>query len=314
MSTYKGWLFLAGLTVALFWSGTAGATNFAILLDAGGGGDQKIECDEVVVEDLVIDAVDTAAPAGAEYRHKRPGPTRFPHICLKRGVSKYQDDLAGWWEEVSGQRFFRSRSGNVILFDDKGEARTVYTFSDCLPVAYRVTESVSADGTVTAVEEYEFSTQGLEIRRRGIGGGASAGKPNLGKIYLEDDAGERKTDNSVESWSGGEPALIQTWPFRNSRFHKDLPGDKLGTDVTLDLPDGQLSEPMCEWINETVNGKPWKRSMAIEETRPNGKPGRTFIYHDCFPTRYVFPQMKKGGGAVQTETLTVKIGRIKFKT
>jgi phage tail-like protein len=313
MSTYKGWLFLAGLTVALFWSGTAGATNFAILL-SGSDGDQKIECDEVVVEDLVIDAADAEAPAGAEYRHKRPGPTRFPHICLKRGVSKYQDDLAGWWEEVSGQRFFRSRSGNVILFDDKGEARTVYTFSDCLPVAYRVTESVSADGTVTAVEEYEFSTQGLEIRRRGIGGGASAGKPNLGKIYLEDDAGERKTDNSVESWSGGEPALIQTWPFRNSRFHKDLPGDKLGTDVTLDLPDGQLSEPMCEWINETVNGKPWKRSMAIEETRPNGKPGRTFIYHDCFPTRYVFPQMKKGGGAVQTETLTVKIGRIEFKT
>lgn len=311
MSGYKGWLFLAGLTVAVCWSGTAGASNFAVLL-SGSGGEQKIECDEVVVEDLVIDAHDAEAPAGAEYRHKRPGPTRFPHICLKRGVSKYQDDLAGWWEEVSGQRYFRSRTGNLILLDDKEEPLIVYTFQECLPVAYRVTESVSADGTVTAVEEYDLSTQGLSIQR--VGKGASVGKPNPGKIYLEDDFGERKTDTSVESWSGGEPALIQTWPFRNSRFHTDLPGDKLGTDVTLNLPDGQLSEPMCEWINETVKGKPWKRSMAIEETRPNGKPGRTFIYYDCFPTRYVFPQMKKGGGTVQTETLTVKIGRIEFKT
>lgn len=65
MSAYKGWLFLAGLTVAVCWSGTAGASNFAVLL-SGSGGEQKILCDEVVVEDLVIDALDAEAPAGAE--------------------------------------------------------------------------------------------------------------------------------------------------------------------------------------------------------------------------------------------------------
>lgn len=67
------------------------------------------------------------------------------------------------------------------------------------------------------------------------------------------------------------------------------------------------------WIDATVQGKPWKQNLTITEMLRGGKPGRKFTYFDAFPMSYSL-KLGKASGNVQTETLTVKIGRIEFKT
>lgn len=49
---------------------------------------------------------------------------------------------------------------------------------------------------------------------------------------------------------------------------------------------------LCTWINETVSGKPWKRTVTITELLSvdgGVRDGKQFIYHDRFPSAYVFP-------------------------
>ena len=43
---------------------------------------------------------------------------------------------------------------------------------------------------------------------------------------------------------------------------------------------------LCTWINETVNGKPWKRTVSITPMLLDGTVGETLILLDCVITAY----------------------------
>jgi len=58
------------------------------------------------------------------------------------------------------------------------------------------------------------------------------------------------------------------------------------------MTDGRKA--LCQWINDTVNGKQWKRTLTITEllTVDGGvKDGKQYIYYDCFPMGYNFPRL-----------------------
>jgi len=60
---------------------------------------------------------------------------------------------------------------------------------------------------------------------------------------------------------------------------------------------------LCTWINETVNGKPWKRTLAIPDHRSvagSVKDGKQYAYGDL-RLRYVFPHMVATMGNVMEE-------------
>jgi hypothetical protein len=72
------------------------------------------------------------------------------------------------------------------------------------------------------------------------------------------------------------------------------PGRQHVDEITLRGAMTDKRAALCQWINDTVNGKPWKRTLTITELlNVDGdlKAGRRYIYFDCFPVGYVFPRM-----------------------
>jgi hypothetical protein len=79
------------------------------------------------------------------------------------------------------------------------------------------------------------------------------------------------------------------------RFQTTSPGHKSVGEVTLRGAMTDKRAALCQWINETVNGKPWKRTVTITElvfgADGSVKDGKQYIYFDCFPTAYLFPRL-----------------------
>ncbi len=311
MSTIKNAVLWGLVLAGLLAGGSASATNFAILLSGSsvdGSNTTLDDCDGVVMEDLTFDSREMTTGLDVEYRHYQPGKPIYGNITFEAaqgsGASK---ELQAWWQE-SAKGYYKSRTGNVIILDDKREEAMRYTFLDCFLTSYSVVEEQNADGSVRVIEEYEVKPNGVQMYKAKQG---KSGKANPGKMSIIEDDGSTSTDDTVEGWSGGEPALIITSPFRNSRFHTETPGNKLVTDISLDLPDDGPSQVICDWVNAAVQGKPWKKSMSMVDLSPKGRPvGKMYHYHECFPTRYVFPVLIKGSTVEAGPTLTIKAARV----
>lgn len=69
---------------------------------------------------------------------------------------------------------------------------------------------------------------------------------------------------------------------------------------------------LAAWINDTVQGKPWKRTLTVKEILKDGSAGKTFTYLDCFPTRYVFPAFSASGTGNLYEEVTIKPIRLEL--
>jgi len=85
---------------------------------------------------------------------------------------------------------------------------------------------------------------------------------------------------------------------------------KLGT-ITLRgaMTDGRKA--LCDWINETVSGKPWKRNLTITELLSvdgAARDGRQIICYDGFPVSYRAEGLQK----TNTTGNTMEEVRLKF--
>lgn len=114
------------------------------------------------------------------------------------------------------------------------------------------------------------------------------------KVEIQN-AGGKDVDTAWESVSGGE-LIIETTEttIGSDKFQTTSPGHKSVGEITLRgaMTDGR--QALCTWINETVMGKPWKRTLTITELLSvdgGVKDGKQYIYSDCFPCGYVFPRM-----------------------
>lgn len=66
------------------------------------------------------------------------------------------------------------------------------------------------------------------------------------------------------------------------------------------------------WFEEARTGKNIRKNIIVSLYKSDKTPGRSFNLLDCFPTSYSYVNFDTSS-TVQTETLTVKIGRIEFK-
>jgi hypothetical protein len=108
-------------------------------------------------------------------------------------------------------------------------------------------------------------------------------------------AGGKEVDTGWETVSGGE-LIIETTDttIGGDKFQTTSPGHKSVGEITLRGAMTGKRAALCTWINETVNGKPWKRTLTITELLSvdgGVKDGKQYIYFDCFPVGYVFPHI-----------------------
>lgn len=67
------------------------------------------------------------------------------------------------------------------------------------------------------------------------------------------------------------------------------------------------------WFQDAATGKSIRKNIVVTLHRNDNKTNRTFSLNDCFPTQWSSVNFDTSS-TVQTETLTVNLGRIEFKT
>lgn len=108
------------------------------------------------------------------------------------------------------------------------------------------------------------------------------------RVEIDDGAGGQEVDTAWESAHGGELTI------ELPEVNVGAPGHKTVGEITLRGAMTDKRSALCTWINETVQGKPWKRTLTITELLSvdgGVKDGKQYIYFDCFPVGYVFPRM-----------------------
>lgn len=73
------------------------------------------------------------------------------------------------------------------------------------------------------------------------------------------------------------------------------------------------SKELQAWWAEAAKGKNIRKNISVTLFKSDRKTERAFSLTDCFPTSFSIVNFDTSS-TVQTETLTVKIGRIEFKT
>ena len=130
----------------------------------------------------------------------------------------------------------------------------------------------------------------------------------LGFTITIDSAGTGSDpDSAWETCTGGALNIeVADSSVGTDQSHTTTPGHKYVDTLTLRGPmtSGRLA--LCQWITDTVEGKPWKRKVVIKEILKDGSDGKSFTYHDCFPTRYVFPALSAAGTGNLYEEVDIK--------
>ncbi len=110
-----------------------------------------------------------------------------------------------------------------------------------------------------------------------------------------DQAGGKEEDVNWEAVSGGELMIEMTNTTTGSDGAQTVaPGHKSVSEITLRGAMTKSRAALCQWINDTANGKEWKRTLTVTElldVSGQQKAGKAYIYFDCFPVCYVFPRM-----------------------
>jgi hypothetical protein len=132
------------------------------------------------------------------------------------------------------------------------------------------------------------------------------------RVTIESPDGQVDHDVAWESFSGGGeeihqcPALAQRCPPQEPRL----------AEFTLRGPVRGHRKAMMEWIHKAASGADSVRTVTITEllAEPGTPPrdGRRFTYHDCFPTRYVFPRLDAGATCEPIEEVTIKPIRLEL--
>jgi hypothetical protein len=136
----------------------------------------------------------------------------------------------------------------------------------------------------------------------------------LGFTITIDNAGTGSDpDSAWETCSGGSLNIeIADASVGTDQSHQTTPGHKYVDTITLRGPLTSGRKALCEWINATVKGEPWKRTLVVKEILKDGSDGKTFTYLDCFPTRYVFPAFSASGTGNLYEEVCIKPIRLEL--
>ena len=129
------------------------------------------ECSGLAVETEVTDYREGGLNG---YVHRFAGPTKYPPLVLKHGLSPI-DGLWSWHQDVVQEQVTR-RNGTIYLLDNKRIPVMSWDFAQAFPVKWTGPD-LRADSGNVAIESLELAHRGLKrsMLAGGLAGGLSAG-------------------------------------------------------------------------------------------------------------------------------------------
>lgn len=311
-----GW---SGVDAAAGAVAAAARVDFRVLVD-GAPAPFAANLESLAIDDIVIDVRETTTGLDVEYRTYGPGDAHFGKATFRCRVGKDVKDDGGWrqwWRECESGRDHRKSISVICLKRDGSPART-FNLVDCFPAAYVPGEMAAGDRFMTErlvlqIGRVEMLAHGesprapdprFEIAIAGAGGGVPGAGPA---------AAAAEVDRSWESLQGGAAVLDMPDPLAGCAADRTTtPGHKYIDTLTLRGPLTPGRRALCAWFVDTVGGGDARRSVTVREAAKDGSPARTFTFHDCFPTRYVFPTFAAGGTGNLYEEVAIKPIRLEL--
>jgi phage tail-like protein len=106
-----------------------------------------------------------------DYVHHFAGPTKYPPLVLKHGITQV-DGLWNWHQEVT-QGTIHRKNGTIYLLDEKHVPVIYWNFKEAYPVKYTGPD-FRADAASVAFESVELTHRGLSRPNLGSALGARA--------------------------------------------------------------------------------------------------------------------------------------------
>lgn len=260
---------------------------------------------EIAIDELNIDVREMTTGHDVEYRlygpgHAHWGSASFTSACTL-GASK---ELQAWWKDASKSRGKDIRKNiTVTLHKSDKSAGRVYTLVEAEPVSFTDCDPRMPDSVVTIVvspSRIDFESPDDKPAKPGKAVGIEIHSP-----------GTRTT--ASDAWdlvTGGAPSH-ENPPLVLGTADGSAPVDGKAhstcTPLTMQGPMTSSRKAMMTWITETVQGKPWKRTLHITTHT-------AAVFSDGFPVRYVFPRMSVTNTTGNTmEEVTLKFIRCELK-
>ena len=318
--TARVWLIAWALALAPALASAAGresggyeviANAYGFSCDIPGCPDASKNIREIAIDELNIDAREMTTGLDVDYRLYGPGQAHWGNASLTVAAdSSGSKELQAWFQESAAKGNNIRKNITVTLFkSDKTPGRS-YTLFDCFPTQWSSVDfdpsgTVQTETLTVKIGRIEFKTR-IAPRPRG-GRGEPPTPPDA---ILADDTSDkfaqvrgfkveisgssgREVDTAWESVSGGEMIIeLSETTIGSDRFRTSSPGHKTVNEVTLRgaMTDGRKN--LCTWINDTVNGKPWKQNLTITEMLSvdgGVKDGKQYSGIWAYPVRYKFP-------------------------
>jgi hypothetical protein len=300
------------------------ANAFGFGADIPGCADASKNIREISIDELNIDARETTTGLDVEYRTYGPGQAhwgsaKFTSACTLGGSK----ELQAWFQEAAKGKNIRKNITVTLFKSDKTPGRS-YTLNDCFPTQWSSVDFDPAAGgpteTITVqIGSIQFATDRAVAPNSSvapIGVITTAAEPVTSdgfaqvrgfKVEIDGAAGGKEVDTAWESVSGGEMIIELTeTTIGSDKFQTTSPGHKSVGEITLRgaMTDGRKA--LCDWINETVEGKTWKRMLTITELLSvdgGVKDGKSYVTVWAYPIRVKFPHLSVDNvqGNVQEE-------------
>jgi phage tail-like protein len=279
---------------------------------------QSVDIDDLVIEE--IEKGNVADDRGWNYRVYGPGDAHYGSISIRSRITPESDScLHDWMKSAAGGDGgdVRKTISVVILKRDGSEARR-WKFSDCFPTKwdhgdYSPNSNVACETIVAKMGRVELARRtrrALLSPEKAVG----ASTPDLLGFTVEitgSGGSGTDVDSAWETCSGGSLNLEVSDGQGRQGYLSTTP-------LILSGPVTSERNYLEDWLEDTVEGKgseSFRDLVLREEFGPRGGQGREYKYIDCFPTRYVFPQLAASAGAsalMKNETLQIRVNRIEM--
>jgi len=295
------------ICLLLFAGPLQAAGSFKVLID--GLTSPANEITEIEIDDLIVDIRETTTGLDVEYRLYAPGSTHWGQARFAVAEkSKTGEVLKRWFAEA--QRGSQARkSVSIIMLADDGSTDRSYTLLNCAPVKV----APAFDSARQAVNIFEVIPSqvifGFASEQRAISSGSHdfsfrevvsdpwPTQPRSPfatlrgfKVQIEGPSG-KEVDTAWESVSGGEILINLASSASSQKFTTTSPGHKSVNSVTLRGAMTNTRRELSQWINDTTQGKPWKRNVTLTELLSAGGDGVVHSLESALPRRYRFPRL-----------------------
>jgi hypothetical protein len=297
------------------------ANAFGFGIDIPGCADASKNIREIQIDQTTIDVREMTTGLDVEYRLYGPGAAHWGQArftsAITLGGSK---ELQAWFQEAAKGKNIRKNITVTLFKSDKTPGRR-YNLFDCFPTQWR--EDVDSSGVPVETVEVEIGriefasaairTSGLPVVSPNTDSGFEiAAEATVSDKFAQvrgfkveiDGASGKEVDTAWESVSGGELIIELTeTTIGSDKFQTTSPGHKSVNSVTLRGAMTDKRAALCQWMNDTTQGRNWRRNMQLTEVLLDDSDGVAHAFSLGFPVRYVYPRMSvynRAGNAEET--------------